>query len=1834
MSYSGETKNPTENNHEITARGHTPVATTTHANAIALAISETKTTHGVQYLQIRVTTHGTLSQVMRELFNMHPRAASKKGPGIKSITFGFQTKHQNQCCFFIQRVDGTSDDFSVRKCIKKIRYPIFIAEKRFNSENELWLYTKKPLDDLLRACNKNKSTLKSTNHKQAASSKQANILAACKRTRRLNTAQESKTSKKVPMLDAKVKAAINAMVREKPVRFSRVIEKLKLIGIMPTKQNVGMTTGQYIRQLGFTVKPLPGGNKSDHFCWNHNNKSNNEASTTAAPKSLISQHKQQKQQKQQNQQKQQKQQIQQQRQIDLQTKLLKQQRHQIAMLKAAASNVNIVQQKSPAVIVELMDVFENQEEVHSSIKRYTRSVQQLLWVARAQKDTSNSSNQISRIKSDAQSKLCKYMNLLTSSVEKECIALIESNADLIDRKISDIQIFPSANEMRNGAPNLLPLLDRSTDVCSHIASHFHILRQDFFEPLRKEIMACNQTSRNDQRGRTREPRKFTNVTVVGLRGGKDKGLVMSLRFKSPFRNETWKKLCEANALMPGGLICLARKNDSNFVGELLWATVVRSQRDDGVRVGQLKDGLVEVQPLFLQKKENTEVRSSLLNVFETVDGHRTFVEYSFIEAPEYFEPYKRVLNTLKSMDPNADVAGDETKSDVRSSNSRSIQQFPIPDILDHLVMNRNSDPCGRPDYLSRVKDTQSEADCDTMILAQRSDLSIGSRVRAPWKHQGTRYDGSISSLTASGNYNINFDDGDQRKDVPLEEIWIPNNSGPVRSTIETPLDHSQLSAINHVLSSRIAIVQGPPGTGKTHVAVAATLALLERASAYDFKPLVVIAYTNHALDQFLRKLYEKSPQKDGFIKRCGGGSKPEDANMYAHGDLRESLKGSAEYRQLKRTEFELFEMLKSIDNKDESSDSDGGSRCFRCNQTGHFARDCPNGQRSKSPSSILQAYDEPLRLENFVKIRTELEKNAQYEEASTIDIIVTSMRHEKKLREQRCTILVQFRQVSNDSSSQQWKEVKAAKLWLEKDVKGIKSVESSPSTWHVAFNTEKDAQAVIHKFSQKDRTNNGHRFNFLIMSGSASVQNNNDGWTTVKSKHNRRKSAKAKDNIITSWTQGQPSVDKNSHGDHCKVWTMPVQKRLELYQKMQEHNLNIMEKISQQDWEQYNQIAKLIEVVRQKKRALEGKQFKVIGMTTSFAAGNRELLEQIKPAVMLVEEAAEVLESHILAAIPSSLQHLVLIGDHKQLQPSTASYVFAKEHGLNRSLFERLIDCGVEHKMLRVQRRARPELARLVQSVYDPIKIQDGDNVNFDKVHGLQHSRFFFDHQWEEDNQQEGSSSRSNLREARMAVCLAKYILQQGQFQAEDITLLTFYGGQQRLLKKELERIGCSASVRVKTVDDFQGEESEIVILSLVRSNDRGDIGHCKIAHRVCVALSRARKGLYILGNTKCVQNSRFDRAGGKGRLIWNHALQLMRRDGQVGDAFPLTCHHHPENPIVYASTVNDLNSHVCTIDSWSTLSCGHMCCFKCHHRCNVKSNACGVCALINRERMEALRIAEQNEVCLARQKAELDARNEIEKQQLEAEARDRVREHEKMMFQEQVIKMEAAGIAEADALNNLSMEQLLRAVSSNKSSSQPEWLESTDKNILGGETKSSLATNTCSDQDTKYTLLPTCSGVRETMEFNMAAMQFVKLTGRSHESVTKVEVYDCAAVKIAFNKEKRELTKRGRDEEKWVFHGTPDQNNVPLIMTTGFKVGGADVAIANGDAYGRGVYTALGPSTPMGYAGGTGRVILARGLLGENGAQSVGDSWSPNRDWVIFRRGSQLLPRYVVHFS
>ena len=154
----------------------------------------------------------------------------------------------------------------------------------------------------------------------------------------------------------------------------------------------------------------------------------------------------------------------------------------------------------------------------------------------------------------------------------------------------------------------------------------------------------------------------------------------------------------------------------------------------------------------------------------------------------------------------------------------------------------------------------------------------------------------------------------------------------------------------------------------------------------------------------------------------------------------------------------------------------------------------------------------------------------------------------------------------------------------------------------------------------------------------------------------------------------------------------------------------------------------------------------------------------------------------------------------------------------------------------------------------------------------------------------------------------------------------------------------------------------------------------------------------------------------------------------------------------------------------------------------------------------------------------------------------------------------------------------------------------------------------------------------REQDEFNFASGQLERLRGGARgSSVRQVDVYESPALDAAYAAAAAALP---GSREIWIFHGTP---SVDPIMASGFKVGGKDegVGVANGSVHGHGVYTATGPDTPMHYAraGGASAVILAKALEGTRGAQGVGDCWAPRGDWLVFKSGKQLLPKYVVHY-
>lgn len=104
----------------------------------------------------------------------------------------------------------------------------------------------------------------------------------------------------------------------------------------------------------------------------------------------------------------------------------------------------------------------------------------------------------------------------------------------------------------------------------------------------------------------------------------------------------------------------------------------------------------------------------------------------------------------------------------------------------------------------------------------------------------------------------------------------------------------------------------------------------------------------------------------------------------------------------------------------------------------------------------------------------------------------------------------------------------------------------------------------------------------------------------------------------------------------------------------------------------------------------------IIGATTSGCSRLRPALEYAKPRILVVEEAAEVLEGHIVSAMISSIEQVVMIGDHKQLRPMPAVHVLGTDYGLNISMFERLVERGMPYSQLRYQHRMNTAITELI----------------------------------------------------------------------------------------------------------------------------------------------------------------------------------------------------------------------------------------------------------------------------------------------------------------------------------------------------------------------------------------------------------------------------------------------------------------------------------------------------------------------------------------------------------
>ena len=305
---------------------------------------------------------------------------------------------------------------------------------------------------------------------------------------------------------------------------------------------------------------------------------------------------------------------------------------------------------------------------------------------------------------------------------------------------------------------------------------------------------------------------------------------------------------------------------------------------------------------------------------------------------------------------------------------------------------------------------------------------------------------------------------------------------------------------------------------------------------------------------------------------------------------------------------------------------------------------------------------------------------------------------------------------------------------------------------------------------------------------------------------------------------------------------------------------------------------------------------KIIGLTITGASINHDLIHHIGPSVVIVEEAAEILEPSLLAALTPSTEHLILIGDHKQLRPQVDTYQLCTNFHFDVSMMERLIESGFPFESLAKQNRMRPEFSVLLHDIYPNLE----DNLPLvsknEPLKCIEKSMFF----WCHDDPEKKDRTYTNFKEAERIIALVMYLLCNG-VRPSDITVLAAYLGQTKLLRnmikkekdntpkffKEYDESGDKreGSVEVQTIDMYQGDENKYVIISLVRSNKENRIGFLNKINRRCVAQSRAMSGMYFVGNVNTLCGARDS--------CWSEFITSMMKQDCVGYEFPLQCMKH-----------------------------------------------------------------------------------------------------------------------------------------------------------------------------------------------------------------------------------------------------------------------------------------------------------------------------------------------------
>lgn len=265
-------------------------------------------------------------------------------------------------------------------------------------------------------------------------------------------------------------------------------------------------------------------------------------------------------------------------------------------------------------------------------------------------------------------------------------------------------------------------------------------------------------------------------------------------------------------------------------------------------------------------------------------------------------------------------------------------------------------------------------------------------------------------------------------------------------------------------------------------------------------------------------------------------------------------------------------------------------------------------------------------------------------------------------------------------------------------------------------------------------------------------------------------------------------------------------------------------------------------------------------LSTNVGAG-QPVLEGWTFDLVLIDEATQSTESSAL--IPAVMgQRLILLGDHKQLPPTVLSRSAAAK-GLDRSMLERLVERYGEGPvtMLRTQYRMHEDIMRFPNEAFYNGQLKCGPkNARWSLSRELNDSVLeigraqldltlspdVFVHVMGRERPFGDGPSFQNAAEAECLMLCLRALTRAG-VDPREIGVISPYKGQVSLIRRLVQEF--ELPVQVDTVDGFQGQEKAVILMSLVRSNDHGEMGFLNDTRRLNVALTRAKKLRIVVGN-------------------------------------------------------------------------------------------------------------------------------------------------------------------------------------------------------------------------------------------------------------------------------------------------------------------------------------------------------------------------------------------------